>query len=142
MSKFKALAISWVGGIVSVGGLISYFLYFARFPDLRDTPWLNTSIIVLGMIISLYGLKVLYSNGRAFFSTLLTALPFILGIASLGLLLWYSYILSATMPTPKSPPLVGTKAPIFSLPDQNGKELKLSDLLGKRVVLVFYRGFW
>ena len=32
----------------------------------------------------------------------------------------------------------GTKAPDFSLPDQNGKEVKLSDFLGKRVVLYFY----
>ncbi len=32
----------------------------------------------------------------------------------------------------------GTKAPDFSLPDQNGQEIKLSDFLGKRVVLYFY----
>ena len=32
----------------------------------------------------------------------------------------------------------GTKAPDFSLPDQNGQENKLSDFLGKRVVLYFY----
>ena len=33
---------------------------------------------------------------------------------------------------------VGTKAPDFELPDQNGKLHKLSDYLGKKVILYFY----
>lgn len=34
---------------------------------------------------------------------------------------------------------VGDKAPAFDLPDQNGEQVKLDDLLGKKnVVLAFY----
>ncbi len=33
---------------------------------------------------------------------------------------------------------VGTKAPDFTLPDQDGKEHSLSDYLGKKVILYFY----
>lgn len=33
---------------------------------------------------------------------------------------------------------VGTKAPDFNLPDQNGEMHKLSDYLGKKVILYFY----
>ena len=33
---------------------------------------------------------------------------------------------------------VGIKAPDFSLPDENGVNHKLSDYLGKRVILYFY----
>ena len=33
---------------------------------------------------------------------------------------------------------VGTKAPDFTLNDQNGSEVRLSDFLGKKVVLYFY----
>jgi len=33
---------------------------------------------------------------------------------------------------------VGTKAPDFELPDQNGKMHKLSDYRGKKVILYFY----
>ena len=33
---------------------------------------------------------------------------------------------------------VGEKAPDFTLQDQNGKEVRLSDFLGKKVVLYFY----
>jgi peroxiredoxin Q/BCP len=38
-----------------------------------------------------------------------------------------------------APVKVGDKAPDFTLPDQNGHEVKLSDYLGKKnVVLAFY----
>ncbi len=33
---------------------------------------------------------------------------------------------------------IGTKAPDFSLPDQNGKAHSLSEYLGKKVILYFY----
>ena len=33
---------------------------------------------------------------------------------------------------------IGTKAPEFTLPDQNGNNVSLSDFLGKQVVLYFY----
>lgn len=33
---------------------------------------------------------------------------------------------------------IGTKAPDFTLPDQDGKEVSLSDFLGKKVILYFY----
>ena len=33
---------------------------------------------------------------------------------------------------------IGTKAPDFELPDQNGKMHRLSDYLGKKVILYFY----
>ena len=38
---------------------------------------------------------------------------------------------------------VGEKAADFELPDQNGKKVKLSQLLkDSRVLLTFYRGGW
>ena len=33
---------------------------------------------------------------------------------------------------------IGTKAPDFELPDQNGEVHKLSDYLGKKIILYFY----
>ena len=48
-------------------------------------------------------------------------------------------LLSATLAAAASPLNVGDKAPDFSLPDQNGKPVKLSDFVGKKnVVLAFY----
>lgn len=37
---------------------------------------------------------------------------------------------------------VGEIAPDFRLPDQRGHVHTLSEYLGKKVVLVFYRGYW
>ncbi len=48
-------------------------------------------------------------------------------------------VLGAAMTAQAAAPNVGDKAPDFSLPDQNNKQIKLSDFLGKKnVVLAFY----
>jgi cytochrome oxidase Cu insertion factor (SCO1/SenC/PrrC family) len=41
-----------------------------------------------------------------------------------------------------TPPAVGDLAPDFTLTDQTGKSVHLSDTRGEKVVLVFYRGYW
>jgi len=47
------------------------------------------------------------------------------------------------VPLSAQAPRVGEKAPEFSLPDQNGKQVALADLLSPNgAVLIFYRGFW
>ncbi len=47
--------------------------------------------------------------------------------------------LASLLPAQAAPLNVGDKAPDFTLPDQNGKLVKLSDFLGKKnVVLAFY----
>lgn len=47
-------------------------------------------------------------------------------------------------------PKVGEKSPDFTLPDQNGKPVRLSSVLGESkaeknspaALLIFYRGYW
>lgn len=46
------------------------------------------------------------------------------------------------LPKPQIPSAEGKEAPDFSLPDQDGREVQLSSLRGRRVVLIFYRGYW
>jgi peroxiredoxin len=54
------------------------------------------------------------------------------------------------LPESKGAPEVGRKAPEFTLTDQNGKNVSLTQLLTepigstqpKGVVLIFYRGYW
>jgi cytochrome oxidase Cu insertion factor (SCO1/SenC/PrrC family) len=60
-------------------------------------------------------------------------------------------MVAAQLPESKGAPAVGEKAPDFTLPDADGKPVKLADVLagkdaaGKKpngVLLVFYRGYW
>lgn len=46
------------------------------------------------------------------------------------------------LPKPQTASAAGKEAPEFSLPDQEGRDLRLSSLRGHRVVLIFYRGYW
>ena len=58
----------------------------------------------------------------------------------------YSICFQTTAPQSKSrltPIAVGEMAPDFTLDDQHGNKITLSEARGKNpVVLVFYRGYW
>lgn len=41
-----------------------------------------------------------------------------------------------------STPKIGDSAPPFSLPASDGRTIALKDYAGKKLVLVFYRGYW
>ncbi len=41
-----------------------------------------------------------------------------------------------------APPRIGATAPDFTLIDQNGKRVSLSEARGQKSVIVFYRGYW
>jgi hypothetical protein len=47
------------------------------------------------------------------------------------------------VPLSAQAPRIGEKAPEFALPDQNGKQMALADLLSPNgAILIFYRGHW
>ena len=41
-----------------------------------------------------------------------------------------------------STPKVGERVPQFSLPASDGRTVALKDYAGKKLVVVFYRGYW
>ncbi len=63
--------------------------------------------------------------------------------AEIGLFLLLSLVaVSQVLPKPQIPSAVGRQVPNFTLPDQRGRTLQLASLRGKRVLLIFYRGYW
>jgi peroxiredoxin len=68
----------------------------------------------------------------------------------LGLFVFIIFIGGRWLPASNGAPQVGQLAPGFSLPDTNGNQVSLDDLLTtpingsapKGVLLVFYRGYW
>jgi cytochrome oxidase Cu insertion factor (SCO1/SenC/PrrC family) len=46
------------------------------------------------------------------------------------------------LPKPQTESAEGQPAPNFTLRDQSGKDFRLSELRGSRLLLIFYRGYW
>jgi len=46
------------------------------------------------------------------------------------------------LPRPQTTSAESQPAPNFSLKNQHGKTVGLSSMRGKRVLLIFYRGYW
>lgn len=128
--------------ILTFCGAVSYFLLFAGIPALRDFPWVNLPLVVAGVaagIVSLIRYRRQPKSRLARFMAV-GALCLSLGIAAL--FTWYIFVFSYQLPASDGAVAVGQPAPDFSLSDQNGTEIRLSDFRGQRVVLTFFRGFW
>jgi hypothetical protein len=132
----------WGGPLLVFAGAVSYFTVFARFPVLRDFPWLNLPLVLLGLAWSGLGVWRAYARRTRYRGR-------ILGVASLGFSLllaglfnFYVFEYSYRMPEPGASTLAMDLAPDFELSDQDGRRVKLSDFRGRKVVLTFYRGFW
>jgi len=124
----------WIGALVSIIGLMSYFFVFARFAPLRDFPWINLPMVLIGLSVSIWAVRrrlSFWSVSGALVSTL-----------AASLLVAYVFFLSNQLPDPTRVVRVGDMAPSFALTDHSGKTVRLEDFEGSELVMVFYRGFW
>jgi hypothetical protein len=124
----------WIGPLVSIIGLVSYFTFFVRFPALRDVPKVNMPLVVIGLVASLWALLRRRS--------LWAVAGLLVSVVCAGALAAYVYILSYQIPDAERAIAVGEEAPTFALPDERGHTVNLENFRGSNVVLVFYRGFW
>jgi hypothetical protein len=124
----------WLGPLVGAVGLISYFAVAARYPALRDVPWLNLPMAALGVGLSCHALwrrRSLWTIGGLALSA-----------ACAALLAGYVFVLSSWLPAGDRVVRVGAPAPRFALPDHEGRLVRLEEFSGRPLVVVFYRGFW
>jgi len=125
---------AWVGPLLSLAGLLSYFTVAVRFPDLRDVPVLNLTVVLAGLALSVWAVL----PRRSLWSVAGLAVSAVAAAALFG----YVFVLSEQLPATAEVVPVGAPAPPFTLPDGEGRSVSLADFAGERVVLVFYRGFW
>jgi hypothetical protein len=130
----------WVGPVLALLGVWSYFAIFAFWPATRDFPWVNLLILALALGLSILGAR------RSWGQTLARRL---LGLVSVGVsgllaavLVLYCFKLSYDLP-PEDPALaIGQPIPALTLLDQQGDAFELAPAAAERLVLVFYRGHW
>jgi peptidoglycan/LPS O-acetylase OafA/YrhL len=125
---------AWIGPLLSLLGIVTYFAVSVRIPDIRDSALPNLALVALGGLIALWGV-IRRRNWKSWIGVLSAAF---LGFIFFG----YIYGYSAQLPSPSTAPLVGEMAPPLELPDSTGRVVSLDSIGGTRVLVVFYRGYW
>ena len=132
----------WVGFVVAVGGLFSYE-FFARFPITRDFPWANLLLFGIGAALLLFGLFRAFGRPQVYRGKIFGSIFAAIAMFLFAFFAYEIFYVLRQVPLSSQAPRVGEKAPQFTLPDQDGKQVALSDLLSPNgAVLIFYRGHW
>lgn len=132
----------WVGFlfVLLAGFSVQFFL---QFPSTRDFPWVNLLLFAIGGIFLIAGLVRAFGRPQLYRGKIFGPIFIVIGLAFFGLFAYGMFYLVRQVPPSTSAPHVGQKAPDFALPDQNGKQVALADLLSPNgAVLIFYRGYW
>ncbi|MCP4654516.1 MAG: redoxin domain-containing protein [bacterium] len=132
----------WLGVLITLFGAFSYFGPLSRFPVLRDFPWINLPLVLVGLLFSSWGLWRAVKPSAIYRGKILGSLGFALSLLLTVVFHWYIFDYSYDVPAPNDAVPIRSAAPDFALTDHDGKSVRLGDYRGKKVVLTFYRGHW
>jgi len=144
----------YLGFLLTLFAFLSYFLFFYRFPVTRDIPWANWLLFGIALIALGVGLARAFRQSDVYRGKVSGPILAALSLAVVGMFSYIVLFQSKELPASKQAPQLGQKAPDFTLPDANGKQVTLSRLWGTSVVapatgradqwvlLIFYRGYW
>ena len=142
----------WLAFLVTLIASFSYFAFFVRFPVTRDFPWANLLLFLLAAVLLWMGIRRGFARDRRrpAISKIVTSIVGLLSVAIFTLFLFVIFVGGRMLPPSTGAPHVGQKVPEFSLPDANGRQVTLNELLSapiegkppKGVLLIFYRGYW
>lgn len=133
----------WLGFLFTLAGFLSY-TFFAQFPMTRDFPWVNLLLFAASGIFLVRGLFRAFGKAQVYRGKIFGPILATLAILMFGFFSYIIFYQLRQVPPSTGAPRVGEKAPDFTLPDQDGKDVALTDLVrrSKVVTLIFYRGFW
>jgi hypothetical protein len=136
-SRATAL-LAWIGPLIAVPGLLSYFTTFSMWPAFRDFPWLNLLILVAAVMISALAVR----RAEPGLGRLGSVAGLVVSLSALGLLCFYCFFLSYQLPDAGRVADDGTRIPNITLVAQDGEAIDLADAARDKLILVFYRGHW
>jgi hypothetical protein len=142
MSLRRRNHLLWIGPLLTFVGGVTYFLYFARIPALRDVPWVNLPLVLGGLVLSLVAVGRGFARRAPYRGKVLGSLGAVFSLLIASLFTMYIFVWSYGLPAPGERTLSLGTAPDFILTDQHGAPVSLADLRGRKVVLTFYRGHW
>jgi hypothetical protein len=132
----------WTGFLLVLAGFLSYS-FFAQFPITRDFPWANLLLFAAGGVLLVAGLVRAFRKPELYRGKVFGTILAVLSLLVFGFFAFGVFYMVRQMPASAGAPRVGQKAPDFTLPDQDGKPVALTDLLSPNgTVLIFYRGHW
>jgi len=108
---------------------MSFPLFFARFPITRDFPWANLLLLALALVSAIIGLRRAFDQRRGRAGKIVGSLFAILTLGVTALFVQVIFVMARQLPASQNSPKVGQKAPAFTLPDSNNKNVALSELL-------------
>ena len=132
----------WLGPLLTVVGIGSYFAWFIRFPTLRDIPWTSLLTMSGGIMISAVGLRRAYAPQGVYKGKLAAPLSLLFSMMLTAGFSYALFFLTYNIPTTTEVTQQLEFAPDFELVSQAGEPVRLSDFKGQKVVLDFYRGHW
>ncbi len=140
----------WAGFILSLVAGFSYPFLFVEWRITREFPWANLILFAIAFVLLFLGLRRAFKPDRRLTAKIFSSLAAAFGLVMLGALLFMIFVMGTWLPASAGAPLVGRKAPDFTLTDANNKPVTLAQLLTepinnrppKGVLLIFYRGYW
>lgn len=137
------------GFLVCLLAFVSYFLIFYLYPVTRDVPWVSWLIFAVGIALVTAGIVRAFRQRETYRGRVWGPILGVLSLAIVGMFLFVTTVESRRLPAAAGAPQVGQKAPDFTLPDAQGRPVRLSELMapasgspGSWVLLIFYRGYW
>jgi hypothetical protein len=138
----RPVLLALAGFAITFAGAVTYFTVFARIPALRDFPWVNLPLAVAGVAIALFAATQAFRRPTGVGARIASGTFATLAVLLAALFTTYLFWLSYQIPDPTETATTISIAPETTLLAPDGSPVSIGEFRGKKVLVVFYRGFW